>query len=116
MNATKTSEGNRPVCPGVLNNGQTVAMIGTTLTVAVGIAAMIFASTSAIRVELRTEIRRVDATIAQMRKELSAEIEGVREELSDDIQGLDGRLRVVEQTLAAVNARLTPSVERAARS
>ena len=100
MNATKTSEGNRPVCPGVLNNGQTVAMIGTTLTVAVGIAAMIFASTSAIRVELRTEIRRVDATIAQMRKELSA-----------DIKGLDGRLRVVEQTLAAVNARLTPSVE-----
>ena len=71
---------------------------------------MIVASTSAIRVELRTEIRRVDATIAQMRKELSAEIEGVREELSDDIQGLDGRLRVVEQTLAAVNARLTPSV------
>ena len=99
MTATKTREGSQSVCPGVLGNGQTVAIIGTTLTVAVGIAAMIFASTSAIRVELRTEIRRVDANMAEMRKELSAEI-----------KGLDGRLRVVEQTVAAVNARLTPGV------
>ena len=117
MNATKTREGNQSVCPGVLGNGQTVAIIGTTLTVAVGIAAMIFASTSAIRVELRMEIRRVGANMAEMRKELSAEIKGVREELSADIDGvrteikaLDGRLRVVEQTVAAVNARLTPGV------
>ena len=128
MNATKTREGNQSVCPGVLGNGQTVAIIGTTLTVAVGIAAMILASTSAIRVELRTEIRRVDTNMAEMRKELSAEIKGVREELSAEIKGvreelsaeidgvraevkgLDGRLRVVEQTVAAVNARLTPGV------
>ena len=127
------------MCSGVLGNGQTVAIIGTTLTVAVGIGAMIFASTSAIRVELRTEIRRVDSNMAEMRKELSAEIKGVRKELSAEIKGvrdelsadikgvrdelsaeidgvrteikaLDGRLRVTEQTVAAVNARLTPGV------
>ena len=123
-----------------LNNGQTVAIIGTTLTVAVAIGAMIFASTSAIRTELRAEIQRVDANMKDMREELSADIEGVREELSADIEGvreelsadiegvreelsadiegvraeingLDGRLRVVEQTMAAVNARVTAVTE-----
>ena len=112
-----------------LNNGQTVAIIGTTLTVAVAIGAMIFASTSAIRTELRAEIQRVDANMKDMREELSgdmeglreelrADIEGVREELGADIEGvraeikgLDGRLRVVEQTMAAVNARVTAVTE-----
>ena len=106
MNAMKATERTGPGVPGWLNNGQTVTIVGTTLTVAVAIGAMIFASTSAIRMELRTEIQRLDANMTQMRKELSADIDGVREELSADIKGLDGRLRVVEQTVAAISTRL----------
>ena len=106
MNAMKATERTGPGGPGWLNNGQTVTIVGTTLTVAVAIGAMIFASTSAIRMELRTEIQRLDANMTQMRKELSADIDGVREELSADIKGLDGRLRVVEQTVAAISTRL----------
>lgn len=114
MIAAKARQETGPGMPQCLNNGQTVAIIGTTLTVAVAIGAMIFASTSAIRTELRAEIQRVDANMKDMREELSADIEGLREELSGDIEGvraeikgLDGRLRVVEQTMAAVNARVT---------
>ena len=81
---------------------QTVAIVGTTLTVAVGIGAMIFASTSALRTELHTEIQRVDANMRDMRQELRADIDGVRA----DIRVLDGRLRGVEQTVAAVDSRL----------
>ena len=106
MTAMKATERTGPGVPGWLNNGQTVTIVGTTLTVAVAIGAMIFASTSAIRMELRTEIQRLDANMTQMRKELSANIDGVREELSADIKGLDGRLRVVEQTVAAISTRL----------
>ena len=157
MNAMKATDRTGPGVSGWLNNGQTVTIVGTTLTVAVAIGAMIFASTSAIRMELRTEIQRVDANMTQMRKELSADIEGLREELSADIhrlreeltadihglrkelsadikdvreelsadikdvreelsadidgvraeiKGLDGRLRVVEQTAAAISTRL----------
>ena len=106
MTAMKATERTGPGVPGWLNNGQTVTIVGTTLTVAVAIGAMIFASTSAIRMELRTEIQRLDANMTQMRKELSADIDGVREELSADIKGLDGRLRVVEQTVAAISTRL----------
>ena len=146
MTAMKATERTGPGVPGWLNNGQTVTIVGTTLTVAVAIGAMIFTSTSAIRMELRTEIQRVDANMTQMRKELSADIDGVRKELSADIRsvreelsadirsvreelsadidgvreelsadidgvgaqikGLDGRLRVVEQTVAAISTRL----------
>jgi len=102
MNATNTAEETGSGLPKWLNNGQTVAIIGTTLTVAVAIGTMIFASTSAIRGELRAEIQRVDTNMKDMRAELKADIEGVRAE----IKVLDGRLRVVEQTMAAVNARL----------
>jgi len=118
MNATTARQETGPGMPQCLNNGQTVAIIGTTLTVAVAIGAMIFASTSAIRTELRAEIQRVDANMKDMREELSADIEGLREELRGDIEGvraeikgLDGRLRVVEQTMAAVNARVTVVTE-----
>ena len=89
--------------PKWLSSHQTVAIIGTILTVAVAIGTMIFASTSAIRAELRAEIQRVDANMKDMRAELRADIEGVRAE----IKVLDGRLRAVEQTVAAANARVT---------
>ena len=99
MNAAKAREGSQSVCRAVLCNGQTAAIICTNLTVGVAICAMIVVSTSTIRVELRTEIRRLDANMQEMRKELSAEI-----------KGLDGSLSVVEQTVAVVNARLTPGL------
>ena len=131
MNTTKAKGRTGPGIPQCINNGQTVAMIGTTLSVAVAIGAMIFASTSAIRTDLRAEIQRVDANVKDMRTELRADIEGVRKELTADIEGvrkeltadiegvraaikaLDGRLRVVEQTVVAVNARVTGAVTHA---
>ena len=68
-------------------NGQTVAIVGTVLTVGVGIGGMVFASTSSIR----------------------GEIKAARAESRTDIQGLDARLRVVEQAVAAIQGRLAVS-------
>ena len=65
-------------------NGQTVAIVGTVLTVGVAIAAMVFSSTSSIR----------------------DEVKATRVELRTEIKGLDARLRVVEQTVAAIEARV----------
>jgi len=65
-------------------NGQTVAIVSTVLTVGVGIGAMVFASTSSIR----------------------GEIKAARAELRTDIQRLDASLRVVEQAVAAIQGRL----------
>ena len=82
-------------------DGQTIAIIGTMLTVGVGIGAMILASTSALRGEmngLRTEL---GARIENVRTELTAGIENVRKELTAKIDGLDARLRVVEQSMEA---------------
>ena len=82
-------------------DGQTIAIIGTVLTVGVGIGAMILASTSGLRAEmngLRTELT---ARIESVRTELTARIENVRKELGTQIAGLDARLRVVEQSMGA---------------
>lgn len=70
-------------------DGQTIAIIGTVLTV----GAMILASTSALRAEMNG-----------LRTELTARIEDVRKELGTQIAGLDARLRVVEQSMAASRA------------
>ena len=89
-------------------DGQTIAIIGTVLTV----GAMILASTSALRAEmndLRTELTdriedvrtELTARIEDVRTELTARIEDVRKELGAQIAGLDARLRVVEQSLEA---------------
>ena len=82
----KTREGSKSVGSQRLSNCQAAVIIITTLMVGVGICAMIVASTSTIRAELRTEIRRVDANLLDMRRELSAEINRLRHELSADIQ------------------------------
>ncbi len=61
-----------------LSNCQAAAIIITTLMVGVGICAMIVASTLIIRAELRTEIRRMDSSLLDMRKELSTDLHEVR--------------------------------------
>ena len=112
-------------------NGQTIAIVGTVLTVGVGIGAMVFASTSGIRGEIsgiRGEVDGLATKLEETRKSLSAEIRGVRSELSAeikatrlelsanikatrlelkaDIGGLDARLRTVEQDVAVIKDRL----------
>ena len=93
-------------------DGQTIAIIGTVLTVGVGIGAMTLASTSALRAEmnaLRTELTariedvrmELTAKIEDVRMELTAKIEDVRKELTVKIDRLDARLRVVERSVEA---------------
>ena len=100
-------------------DGQTIAIIGTVLTVGIGIGAMVLASTSAMRAEMNGLHSRIDDVrekltakiederkeltdkIEDVRKELTAKIEDVRKELGAQIAGLDTRLRVVEQSMEA---------------
>ena len=89
-------------------DGQTIAIIGTVLTVGVGIGAMILASTAAMRAEMNGLHARIDdvrkeltVRIDDVRKELTVRIDAVRKELSGQIAGLDARLRVVEQSMEA---------------
>ena len=67
-------------------NGQTVAIIGTVLSVGIGIGAMVLASTSAMGAEMNG---------------LHARIDDVRKELGAQITGLDARIRVVDQSMVA---------------
>ena len=83
-------------------DGQTIAIIGTVLTVGVGIGAMILASTSALRAEMNGLHARID----DVRTELLTRIDDVRKELSAQIRGLDARLRVVEQSMQAIQGGL----------
>lgn len=89
-------------------DGQTIAIIGTVLTVGVGIGAMVLASTSAMRSEMNALHTRIDdvreeltTKIDDVRKELTGKIEDVRKELGAQIAGLDARVRVVEQSMEA---------------
>ena len=75
----------------------TVAILGTVLTVAGGIGAMVQTSFAGFRAEIRAELR-------ETRQELSAKIENVRDELSTEIGQLDDRLRAVEIDVAAIRA------------
>ena len=77
--------------------GQTIAIIGTVLTVAIGIGAMVLASTSAMTAEMNGLHTRID----DVREELTTKIEDVRKELGAQIAGLDARVRVVEQSMEA---------------
>ena len=78
-------------------DGQTIAIIGTVLTV----GAMILASTSALRAEMNALRTELTARIEAVRRELTVKIEDVRQELGAQIAGLDARLRVVEQSMEA---------------
>ena len=78
-------------------DGQTIAIIGTVLTV----GAMILASTSALRAEMNNLRTELTDRIENVRTELTARIEDVRKELGAQIARLDARLRVVEQSLEA---------------
>ena len=105
--------------------GQTIAIVSTVLTVGVGIGAMVFSSTSSIRDEVRDEVAsirdEVRGEIASIRREvrglagkledthrsLASEIKATRLELGEEIKGLDARVRVVEQTVARIEGRLS---------
>lgn len=71
-----------------LNNAQTVAIIVTTLAVAVGIGVMICVSTSAILADLHREVRELETTMAEVRAGLKADIERLRVEVKADLQRL----------------------------
>ena len=90
-----------PALPAWLG-GQTVAIIGAVLTVGVGIAAMILATTSAFR----TEMGALRTAMGTLRTELRAEMDALRTELKSDIKGIDARLRSVEIDVSAIRATL----------
>ena len=92
-------------------DGQTIAIVGTVLTVAVGISAMILVST----VGLRTEAGGIRTEIGGIR----TEIEGLRTQMNDMHKGLTGRLdaldervRNVEQTVVAIQSGVNRLAER----
>ena len=74
-------------------DGQTIAIIGAVLTVAVGISAMILVSTVGIRAEMGTQI-----------SGLRTEVHSMHKVLTDRLEALDGRLRNVEQTVAEIRS------------
>ena len=77
----------------------TVAILGTVLTVAVGIGAMVQTSFVGFRAEIRAELK-------ETRQQLSANIGKVRDDLSTEIGQLDDRLRAVEIDVAAIRANV----------
>ena len=102
-------------------DAQTVAIVGTVLTVGVGIGAMVFSATASIRGEvsnIRGEVRglaekladthdSLAAEIKATRLELRGEIKATRLELMGEIKGLDARVRIVEQTVAGIEGCLS---------
>ena len=89
-------------------DAQTVAVVGTVLTVAVGIAAMILVSVGGIRTEMRAEIGSLRAEIGGLR----AEMRDMRRDLTARIDALDVRLRGLEQTVAAIQVSVEGLAER----
>ena len=105
-------------------DSRTIAVLTTTLTVALAIGALMQTAFSRlaqdiaqIRQDLTSMDRGLGADIENVRLELSADIENVRLELSADIdkvrdelggeiKGLDTRLRTVEIDVAAIRERL----------
>ena len=92
-------------------DGQTIAIIGTVLTVTIGISAMMLVSTAGIRTEiggLRTEISGIrtemDRQISGLRTEMGRQISGLRKELTGQLKDLDGRMRTVEQTVVTIQS------------
>jgi len=83
-------------------DGQTIAIIGTVLTVGIGIGAMVLASTSAIR----AETDRLHARIDDGHRELTAKIEDVRKELGAQggIGGADAARELIATGERRVNA------------
>ena len=67
------------------NDAQTVAIIGTNLAAAVAIGAMICVSTSAIIADLHREVRKLEATMEEVRVGLKADIERLRVGIKADI-------------------------------
>ena len=83
--------------------GQTIAIIGTVLTVAVGISAMMLVSTAGIRTEIggiRTEIGGIRTEVGGLRTEMHSR----HQELTDQIHALDDRVRKVELTVVAIQS------------
>ena len=68
-------------------NGQTIAIVSTVLTVGVGIGAMVFASTSSIRGEIKgldARLRIVERDVAVIKDRLT-----VRRPVTQDVSPLD---------------------------
>ena len=101
-------------------DSRTIAVLTTTLTVALAIGAMMQTAFSRLgqdigqlrqdigqlRQDMTSMDRGLSADIKNVRLELSAEIDKVRDELGAEIKGLDTRLRTVEIDVAAIRERL----------
>ena len=82
-------------------DARTVAVIGTVLTVGVGIAAMLLVSVGGIRTEMRAGIGSLRTEMRDMRRDLAARLDA-----------LDVRVRGLEQTVAAIQVSVEGLAER----
>ena len=87
-------------------DGQTVAIIGAFFTGGVGIAALVLATTSALRTDFKTDIAVLREEVKSDIGELREEVKSDTGELREDIKGIDARLRLVEIDVAAIRATL----------
>ena len=101
-------------------DGRTVAIVGTVLTVGVGLGAMVIASSSATRAhvdtrigdvnlridDVNTRIDDVNTRIDGLDRGLSARIDRLDRRLSARIDGLDRRLSAVQVGVAEIRVRL----------
>lgn len=96
-------------------NGQTVAIIGTVFTVAIGIAAMNLVSMTSIRTEmgsLRTEMGSLRTELRTEMGSLRTEMNDMRKELTARLDALDTRLRGLEAIVLRIEHRVTDLEER----
>ena len=94
-------------------DGRTVAIVGTVLTVGIGLGAMVIASSSATRAHVDTRIGDVNLRIDDVNtlidgldRGLSARIDRLDRRLSARIDGLDRRLSAVQVGVAEIRGRL----------
>ena len=86
-------------------DGRTVALVGTVLTVGIGLGAMVIASSSATRAHVDTRIGDVNLRIGDVNTridDVNTRIDG----LSARIDGLDHRLTAVQVGVAEIRGHL----------
>lgn len=76
-------------------DGRTIAVMTTTITVALALGTMLQTAHSSLRNDIQN-----------VRMDLSNDIQNVRTELSNEINGLDDRLRSVEVGIATIQTTL----------
>ena len=95
----------RPRLPEWLDS-RTIALIGTMLTVGLGIAALVLASSSATKSRIENLDANLSSRIEKVRTELGARIEDVRKELLSEVSAVEERLRIVELDVVAIRTEM----------